>query len=65
MPTTGRTDTTRHPPRDWRECPTAWFARLELARERREYESAAEALRELRRLGVIVKFTRAPKAGDA
>lgn len=44
--------------------PLAWFIVLERARETRDYERAAEAIRQLRKLGVTVKFHRRPKAGD-
>lgn len=43
---------------DWRDCPTAWFSVLERARLEHDYERAAEAIRELRRLGVSVRFAR-------
>jgi hypothetical protein len=43
------------------DSPTAWFAVLERARRTHDYELAAQAQRELRRLGVIVRFIR-PKA---
>ncbi len=46
------------------DCPTAWFAELELARERDDYARAACAMRELERLGVRVKFVR-PRATAA
>jgi hypothetical protein len=43
------------------DIPTYWFALLEQARERGNYEAAARAQRELGRLGVRVKFnTRRP-----
>ncbi len=38
------------------EWPLWWFARLEASIERGDYHSAAEALRELERLGVTVKY---------
>lgn len=38
--------------------PTAWFAVLEMAREREDHERAADAIRQLRRLGVEVRFSR-------
>lgn len=38
------------------ESPTAWFAVLERARLTGDYELAAQARRELDRLGVAVKF---------
>lgn len=48
------------------DSPTAWFAVLESARQRGDHERAAEAIRQLRRLGVTVKFGK-PKlsGGDA
>ena len=39
---------------DW---PLWWFARLEAAIERGDYEAAAEAQRNLERLGVRVRYT--------
>ena len=39
---------------DW---PLWWFARLETAIERGDYEAAAEAQRNLERLGVRVRYT--------
>jgi hypothetical protein len=38
------------------ESPTAWFAVLERARLTGDYERAAEAVRNLKRLGVQVQF---------
>ena len=38
------------------DSPTAWFAVLEAARLRNDFERAAEANRQLRRLGVKVQF---------
>lgn len=49
----------------WRTCPTAWFAKLERAKETLDFEAAAEAVRELRRLGVYVEFRRAAESGVA
>ena len=49
--------------REAEECPTAWFAVLERARENNDFERAAEAMRELKRLGVTVRFHRRPKRG--
>jgi hypothetical protein len=43
-------------PADHREHPTYWFGVLEIARERGDFARAAEAQRELRRLGVIVRY---------
>jgi hypothetical protein len=45
-------------PRDWAEEPVAWFAEMEIARERCDFERAAEAQRQLRRLGVHVRYER-------
>jgi len=39
------------------DCATVWFARLERAKDDHNFERAAEAVRELKRLGVDVKFT--------
>ena len=38
------------------DCTTVWFARLERAKSQHDFERAAEAVRELRRLGVDVRF---------
>jgi hypothetical protein len=38
------------------DSPTAWFCMLETARNKGNFERAAEAVRELKRLGVTVKF---------
>jgi hypothetical protein len=35
---------------------TAWFAVLESAKLRNDFEAAAEAIKQLRRLGVTVRF---------
>lgn len=40
------------------DCPSVWFTRLERAKNLNNFEAAAEAIRQLRRLGVTVKFTR-------
>jgi hypothetical protein len=45
-------------PRDHRDSATYWFAVLEIARERGDFERAAEAQRQLRRLGVCVNYER-------
>ncbi|MFH0983756.1 MAG: hypothetical protein V2A79_19750 [Planctomycetota bacterium] len=42
----------------YRDSPTAWFAVLERARRDNDFRRAAEAERELRRLGVRVRFSR-------
>lgn len=41
---------------NYRDQPTYWFAILDIARERDDYDRAAEANRELKRLGVDVSF---------
>jgi hypothetical protein len=46
------------PPTDW---PLYWFARLEKAVEEGDHQTAAEAQRELTRLGVQVAYGR-PRA---
>ncbi len=38
------------------DCASVWFARLERAKNLNDFERAAEAVRELRRLGVVVQF---------
>ncbi|HTU22992.1 MAG TPA: hypothetical protein VMG10_33455 [Gemmataceae bacterium] len=43
---------------DHRNEPTYWFAVLEIARARSDFERAAEAQQELKRLGVSVRYTR-------
>jgi hypothetical protein len=47
---------------DYADEPTYWFAVLEIARERGDFERAAEAVRELERLGVRVWYER-PRKG--
>jgi hypothetical protein len=52
----------KHPKTDSRnhqDEPTYWFAVLEIAREQCDFERAAEAKRQLRRLGVCVSYDRA------
>ena len=44
------------------DCASVWFARLERAKNLNDFERAAEAVRELRRLGVDVKFAPANDA---
>ena len=44
--------------RDYRDNPTYWFATLDIARERGDYSRAADAQRELTRLGVSVRYRR-------
>jgi len=39
-------------------CATAWFAVLESAKLRHDYETAGKAIQQLRRLGVKVQFTK-------
>jgi len=41
---------------DYRENTVTWFAELELARRRGDYERAAKAQQQLRRLGVKVQY---------
>jgi len=41
---------------DYRNSPVAWFVELESALDNSNYERAAEAQRELQRLGVRVAF---------
>lgn len=41
---------------DYNESPVAWFVVLEQARKQNDFERAAEAQRELQRLGVNVKY---------
>jgi hypothetical protein len=43
------------------QSPTFWFALLEIARSRDDFERAAEAKRQLRRLGVIVTYKQSSK----
>jgi len=43
-------------PRDCRDQPTYWFAVLDIARDRGDFGGAAEAQRQLQRLGVTVSF---------
>ncbi len=47
------------------DSPAAWFAVLERARRIDDYELAARANRQLKRLGVIVKFRRPSKRQEA
>lgn len=42
----------------YRDEPTYWFAVLEIAREKGDYEQAAEAKANLERLGVRVQYKR-------
>ncbi len=41
---------------DCRNSTVFWFVRLEKARERQDHEAAAEAIRELLRLGINLRF---------
>jgi len=45
-------------PVDYNESPVAWFFILERALERGNFERAANAQKELRRLGIEVRYTR-------
>jgi len=47
------------------DCPTAWFSVLERARRDGDDDRAAQAQRELRRLGVTVKFPFRPVADES
>src|SRR5262245_48881611 len=47
---------------DHRDEPTYWFAVLEIARDQGDFETAAEAQQQLRRLGVWVRYQRPRKA---
>ena len=47
---------TTHDDHEYRDSPVAWFAMLERAIRDGDYERAAVAQRELKRLGVKVKF---------
>lgn len=47
--------------RDYRQEPTYWFAILEIAREQGDFERAADAKRQLKRLGVVVSYDRPAK----
>ncbi len=41
---------------DYHNSPTAWFSMLEGAINKGDFECAAQAVRELKRLGVTVKY---------
>lgn len=43
---------------EFRDHPTYWFTVLHIALDRNDYSRAAEAKRELRRLGIDVRFRR-------
>jgi hypothetical protein len=47
---------------DW---PTYWFAALERAVEASDFQAAAEAQKQLERLGVKVQFVSRPRKGKA
>jgi hypothetical protein len=47
--------------RNYQDEPTYWFAILEIAREKGQFEQAAEAQRQLERLGVKVSYQRPRK----
>lgn len=51
-------------PRSDDDCATIWFAILERAKNRNDFERAAEAQKRLREMGVRVKFETLRK-GDA
>jgi hypothetical protein len=58
-PRTRRDQIVPHPnPVDW---PAYWFVALERAVEEGDHQAAAEAQRHLARLGVDVRFRRAPR----
>jgi hypothetical protein len=42
--------------RNPQQAPTYWFAVLEIARERGDFERAADAQRQLERLGIVVRY---------
>jgi hypothetical protein len=48
---------------DYRESPVAWFCVLETARNEGDFARAATAQRELRRLGVEIRYRRARSSG--
>jgi hypothetical protein len=56
-----RTIATSQPVRDW---PLYWFAELERSLATCNYERAAQAQRELRRLGVVVQFQGRERTGN-
>jgi hypothetical protein len=41
---------------EFHDSPMFWFVRLEKAREQQDHETAAEAIQNLRRLGVLIRF---------
>ena len=44
---------------NYHDSPVAWFVMLETARAKGDFEKAAQAKRELERLGVFVKYRKA------
>lgn len=48
---------------DIKDSPIAWFYTLENARRRNDFEQAARAKRELKRLGVEVRYAEQKKEG--
>ncbi len=52
----GMSTTEKTTEREFRDSPVFWFVRLDNAREHEDHEKAAEAIRELRRLGVDIRF---------
>ncbi len=46
------------------DSPVAWFAVLETARRAGDFDRAAEAIRELRRLGICVSYRRPPRTRE-
>lgn len=48
---------------DIKNSPIAWFYLLEDARRRNDFDRAARAKRELERLGVLVTYAKAIRAG--
>lgn len=45
------------------DSPVAWFVVLERARQDNDFERAAQATQELKRLGVTVRYARRGKGG--
>lgn len=50
---------------DATRSPVAWFVMLERARERGDIDAALAAQEELRRLGVLVSYTKSEGADNA
>jgi hypothetical protein len=46
---------------EYRNSPVVWFCILEQAKQQNDFERAAEAKRQLERLGVVVKYRRIVK----